>query len=285
MPEEVNAVTPVEGATPEVKAPETFNVDSLNKLEGDAFIGILPEEIRSKPYLKDVKNFTGLVKKLDGAQTLLGQRTMPGADATPEQWEAFLSKMRPEKPTDYVLPTIEGVDAEYVKNTVGSPIFTNLLHKAHASPYQAKILMEGLTQVLLTSEKEEKARQDKVLEDTTTQLFGDKKDLVLENGKKFLATTIPEAMRPLVNELDSKTLALVLGITDGVVRKYTGEDPYRSGGSGGSGTAQDTKESLVKEMQEIQKDPAYLDPYKDRVKNKELNIKMEDIRARMRKIL
>jgi len=246
---------------------------------------VLPEDIRNKPYVKDVKNFSGLVKKLDGAQTLLGQRNVPGADSSSEEWETYLNKLRPAKASDYVMPTVEGIDPEYLKSTVGSPILVDLLHKAGTSPYQANILMTGLANIVDQSEKTEKIRHDQVLSESAKSTFGDQADVVLANGKKFLAANIPEAMQPLLNEMDPKTLTAVLGITDSLAKKFTGEDPYRTGAGVGSGTSKDTKESIVAEMQVIQKDPAYTDAFKDKVKNAQLHSDMEKLRERLRKVV
>ena len=61
--------------------------------------------------------------------------TMPGKDATPEDWSAFYAKLgRPETPEAYELPLPEGDDGAFAKQVAP------MLHKAGITGEQAKSL-------------------------------------------------------------------------------------------------------------------------------------------------
>lgn len=263
-------------------APAAITVESLGAVQGDAFRALLPAEIQAKPYAKEINTFGDLVKKFDGATTLLGQRVLPDENTPPEKWGEFHSKFRPETPEKYEVGTVEGVAPEYVQKA--GPIVKivqNLLHKAGASSYQAKQILPGILKELFTAETRHSQLRDQSFAKLAGDLFGDKKDSVIQNGKTFLAAHLPENIRPLLESFDEKQLTVVLAATDALAKKFTGEDPFRGSGGGGGG-GQETKETLVAQMQEIMKNPAYSDPFKDRVKHKELNDKMEVIRGKLK---
>src|SRR3989304_2050233 len=77
---------------------------------------IIPEEFRSRAYLKEIaampqgpEAFQALFKKLDGSQQLIGKKTgIPAVDAPVEEWEKFHATLRPESPDAYEVKTREG---------------------------------------------------------------------------------------------------------------------------------------------------------------------------------
>ena len=79
----------------------------------DDWRAALPEDIRSEPSLKDIKDLTGLAKGYVHAQKLVGMDrskllAVPGEDAPEDAWNEFYDKIgRPKAPTDYRLPVEE----------------------------------------------------------------------------------------------------------------------------------------------------------------------------------
>lgn len=263
----------------------TITPESLGALQGDSFRNLLPEDIRAKPYVKDVNNFGEFIKKFDGAQSLLGQRETPDAAAAPEAWKGYHAKAAPKTADEYKFPeTIEGLDPEFVKKAGESKLLRPLLHSAGASPYQANILMSGFLKMVKAAEANEKTTKDAAFTKLSTDLFAGNKDAIIGNAKKFMATHIPENVRPLLDSMDEKQLTVLLALTDGMAKKFTGEDPFRGGGAGAGGGGGETKEQLIAQMQAIQKDPVYADPFKDRPKHAELLSKMETIRGKLKKL-
>lgn len=263
-----------------------ITAESLSALQGDSFRGVLPKEIAEKPYMKDVNTFGDFVKKFDGAQTLLGQRTTPDDKATPEQWREFHTKVAPKTPDEYKLPEkIEGLDEKFVKGALEAKWIRPLLHAAQLSQHQASVLYPAFLKMIAAAETADKKGGDERFVKLSSEVFKDQKDSIITNAKKFMATHISPEMQPMLESLDEKQLTLLIALTDGMAKKFTGEDPFRGGGAGAGGGGGETKEALIAQMQAIQKDPAYSDPFKDRPKHAELNAKMEAIRGKMKKLL
>jgi len=266
-------------------APAAITAEGLNAVQGDAFRALLPADIQAKPYVKEINSFTDLVKKLDGAQGLLGQRQLPDENTPPEKWGEFHSKFRPETPDKYTFDPVEGLDPKYTEKATGLvKIVQGILHKAGASSYQAKIFIPQMLKELFAAEQNMTTARDTRFTELSKSLFGEKKDEIIANGRKFLATHLPEKVKPLLESFDEKQLTAVLAVTDELAKKFTGEDPFRGGGPAGGGSGVRTEAQIVADMQVIFKDPAYGDPFKDKVKNQQLKDKMNVLRTELRKI-
>jgi hypothetical protein len=278
MPEPI-ATPPAAPATP------AFDAAVLNGLQGPAFHAVLPEEIRAKPYVKDINSFGDFVKKFDGAQALLGKPIVPGENATPEEWNAFFAKAgRPEKADAYVIPDIDGVPKEFVQKASEIGLLKQIMHAAGLNQQQAKVFASGFLKSIYDAEKAETAAADAAFEKTMDSVFGQDKQAILENGKKFLATTLPDAVRPYVAGLDDKAMAVVIAATDAIVKKHIQEDGFRGNGTPPPAAGADTKESIAAQMREVMAQKEYGDPFLNKTKHAELLLKMEDLRARLRKI-
>ena len=270
---------------------EQITAEGLNAVQGDAFRALIPADMQGKAYFKDVNSFGDFVKKFDGAQTLLGQRATPGDDATPEQWDEFFNKAgRPGKPEEYPLPEIEGMPKDFIDKAGKMLGLQQLMHQSGMNKVQAKRFLSGFLKQVYAGEKAEseaaikaKADGDAAFNKTLDEVLGKDRAAVVENGKKFLAGYLPDAVKPLFEKLDANQLAVVLAVTDGLAKKFTGEDPFR-GGTGSGGAGGETEQVLIAQMQEIYKDPAYADPFKDKVKHADLSAKMDAITAKLRKM-
>ena len=281
---EENIVNSAEQA-PGESAPAAFDTSALNSLEGDNFRNIIPESVRGKPYLKDVNNFGDFVKKFDNAQGMIGKPVIPSAEATPEEWDGFYNKLgRPTEPKGYDFGTVEGVPEEYVKNVQEVGVLKDIMHKAGLSPRQAKAFSDGFLKSIYKAETEQKTAGDEKFNKFMDTTFGQNKAAILENGKKFLATTLPDSVKPFLNDLDDKGLAVVIATADAIVKKHVNEDGFLGKGAPASGKGGDTEASITAEMRTILADPAYGDPFKDRTKHAALNEQMESCRTRLKNL-
>lgn len=62
----------------------------------------LPDAFKDKPWASKIKSQDDLYKQLDNLQTAVGKKALyPAADATPEEWDAYLAGMRPESAEAY----------------------------------------------------------------------------------------------------------------------------------------------------------------------------------------
>lgn len=264
-------------------AGEPITVEALSAIQGDDFRSLVPGDYKEKPYMKTINSFTDLFKNFDGAQALIGRNTLPTKDSTPEQWTEFHQKLRPETPEGYEIPSeIEGVPVEYLEKIKASEAkgLRQLLHSASLSPYQAKSVLTPLFQMMYAAEQAETKTKDASYETLTKELFGEEKETIKTNGLKFLHLNTPDNLKGLISGLDEKSLTVVLALANGLSKKVTGEDGFRGVGDG-TGAGADTYDSLLVQMQAIQKDEAWVDPFKDRQKHKELQDKMQVIRNKM----
>lgn len=267
-------------------APVAITAEALGAVQGDAFRALLPADIQSKPYAKEINTFGDLIKKFDGAQGLLGQRAVPDPNDPPEKWVEFHGKHAPKTIEEYKLAdAIEGVPPEYLTKATGlTNMVKSILFAAKASPYQARLAHTELMKVLYKAESGIKKQGDDAFIKLSGDLFGEQRDAVIANGKKFLAAYLPDNIKPLLEGMDEKQLTVVLAATDNLAKKFTGEDPFRGGGNGPGGSGGETKDQLIAQMQAIMKDPAYSDPFKDKPKHSDLNQKMEVIRGKLKKL-
>lgn len=265
--------------------PPAITAEAVGALQGDAFRAVLPKDFAAKPYMKDVNTFGDFVKKFDGAQTLLGQRVTPDENSTPEQWKEFHSKLAPKTADGYKLPeTIEGLSADLTKKALDAKWIKPLFHSAQLTPYQVSVLYPAFMKMIVAAETADKKVADEKFAKMSGDLFKDQKEAIITNAKKFMSTHIPAEMQPMLNDLDEKSLTMLIALTDGMAKKFTGEDPFR-GGSGGTGPGGgETEEQLIGQMQAIMRDPCYSDPFKDKPKHAELNQRMEVIRGKLKKL-
>lgn len=237
-------ITPPAGTPPpDANAPKLFK-------------DIVPAELHergwAKPFLdKPWSPELGveLSKKLDGAETLIGKKTLiPSADAKPEEIDAFLGKLRPEKPEDYEFKLGEKPDEGFVK------AFRESAHFAGLSKVQTARLVEKLTPHFQASAKAKsdaeaarEAEYAKVLGEMTGGADFSKKQARVMNAAREL---VPKEARAFVDKMDDKSLALFAVFADAVLSKYAGEDDFKADGPAGGGGGED-KAALTAELHKL----------------------------------
>lgn len=280
------AGAPPAGAPPAGAPPAGgFSVEVLNSLQGEAFRAILPEPVRTAGWMKDVNTFGDFVKKSEGAQALIGQRAVPAEDAKPEQWDAWFKQIgRPENPADYGVPVVEGVPKEYIEKIGEVGTLQKILHAGGVNKVMANSILSNLIKQTYTAEQAENQAAEAAHEKLMNETFKQDRQAVTENGKRYLAANLPANVVPFLSQLDDKQLAVVLAITDSVVKKFGQEDAFRGGNNTPAGGGVETKESLTAQMRAIMSQAEYQDPLKDKTKHAALQAEMEVIRGKLRKI-
>jgi len=266
-------------------APPAFSTEALNGLKGADFHALFPEDVRSKPYMKEINNFGDLVKKFDGAQTLIGKPIVPSAEAPQEEWDAFNTKVgKPKTAAEYVVNEVEGVPKDFIAKALEVGPIRQLMHDAGLSGRQGAKFAASFLKTIYTAEIAEKTEADARFDKLTTEAFGQHKQAIIENGKKFLSASLPDTVRPFVNELDEKALVVLIAATDAIMKKHVHEDGFKGKGTPPAGAGVDTIVSIQAEMSKIMTDPAYKNPFVDKLKNAELKTQMESLRIRLRAI-
>lgn len=222
----------------------------------------IPAEFHDREYLKpwldkpwNAETGAEVFKKLEGSQKLLGQRVpvIPAADAKPEDVEAFLSKLRPEKADAYDFKALGESKDELLLATLRESF-----HHAGADPRQVSRFLEKFVPVFAEREKAIAAEQKKLddaFNELVVQAHGADNAKALETTKAALEEFTPAALKPHMSKISNEALAIVSGVINNIVAKYGIEDKIKPGGAGGAGGAD--VEAMRAEMNALIAKPEY----------------------------
>lgn len=220
------------------------------------FSTVIPQEFHDRAYLKDFMDkpvapdtYKELFKKLDGAESLIGKKTIgiPEATASDEEWNSFYAKIRPDSAEKYEIQVGEGqkADPNVAKALQG------LFHKTGLSPRQAKALQEGYTGIIaeqIKAVQQTSAAKEVEFAKLTEATFGADREKVLARTKQMLTEFAPEKIKDFAGDIDNKSLVLLAAVLNGVHAKYRSED----GGPGkGAGTAVKSEGELREELRSV----------------------------------
>lgn len=215
----------------------------------------IPPEHRNKEYFKDI-TFDKLINEHVGLQTKLGQRPpvgVPGADATPEQIEAFYSQLRPKEASEYAFPETE-FSKEHGRDEAFQTAMKDVFFKAGISPHQVQILTEGydaVAQGLMAKE----AEKDTEFDNKITELYKDNRETVLNQTKELMKDHIPEELKAELPNLDNRALLMLTTTLASFHKKYIAEDGVGPGNRPATGDPV----ALREEAMAIMKSPEYKD--------------------------
>lgn len=211
------------------------------------------KDFADKPLDKDTG--LALLKKLDGAESLIGRKIgIPADDAKPEEVSKFYETLRPKTAEDYEFALGEKPDEEFVK------ALRVAAHKGGASKHTMKVLTTELGAVLKARAQkaaEQQAAADKEFEQLAATTFGADKDKVFERVKAALEENAPAAIKAHIGRLDDKSLVLVAGVVDAILKKYVPEDKLNGKGGGGGLTP----EAIREEARKLMGSPEYKDQF------------------------
>lgn len=161
MTEEVTEA-PVKN-TDNVEVEQPTEVGDVTKTLTTSWIDDIDEEYRTG--LEKFKSINDWAKSHKNLEQLVG-RKYPGADAKPEELEAFYKQIgRPDDAEGYSLPMVEGI--EY--NEEALKTFKETFHKAGLTSKQAQTIMEHYNQFvgeqIQGSEEQQRQAEQKRLEE------------------------------------------------------------------------------------------------------------------------
>jgi hypothetical protein len=225
------------------------------------FTSVIPEAYKDKPYMKEVTSFDKLFQDFDNAQSLIGQRQegldIPGADATPEQIQAYVDKIKPESVEAYTFPETE-YSKKFGRDEAFQGQMKELFHKAGLQPWQVNTLTEGYDAALFGKANEMASsaeNQAADFEKLAEGHFGEAKEEKLRIANEILKANTPEAFKEHLAKLPNESLMVLSGVLNNVYDKFMKEDDLNTGGKG---TATDTA-ALQEEARQLMADPAYKD--------------------------
>ena len=186
------------------------------------FMSKASDDIKGKPYLEGVDSPEKLFKLLDGAQTLLGKKTRPAADATEEEWSTYLDSIRVKSADELGISVDEKApDAQFKKDMVD--VFMN----ASLAPKQAQMINEGFAKAIEAFGKEAQELEKKnnaVFEETLTKIFGANRDNALKEADGIIDKFAPDDIKQALMSLDGQAKAGVAAVIYNLSHKYMRED-------------------------------------------------------------
>lgn len=227
---------------------------------------LVPQEFHDKGYLKDLLDkpqgpdtMAAVFKKLDGAETLIGRKIgIPAADAAPDEVEKFYSALRPQTPDEYEMPVDDKSDADLARE------IKTAMHEGRLSKHQAKLFLGALypsiqrrREAVMAAQKEQDAAFGQIVEQT----FGPDNVKVLEQVQTALKEHTPDALKPHLARLKNEDLAILIGVTHSILKKYASEDQLSGRGGAGGGAGPQTLAELKAAGEALMKTPAYRDAF------------------------
>lgn len=198
-----------------------------NAAGGDTGGFSVPEEYKDAGWSKNIKSYDDLWKMNANAQSLIGRKTIgiPSDKSTPEEWQSFFEKVRPEKAEEYGLE-LDGDDKAF---------YEKLFFDNGISTKQAKGIMgayqERMQQALAGLTSEEGFRQE------MQGRFGDKYEDTVKSLSALIAREASDADKKVLNAMPNNVLGIMYGIINSIKTRYAvnDSDAAKSGGSAASG--------------------------------------------------
>lgn len=219
----------------------------------------VPETYQGKDWANNIKSSDDMWKQMDGMQGLIGKKTVPGQDATDEEWDAFHSKLRPETAESYEF-NYGDIDPSNI-NQEEALTYKEGMHKLGLTQKQAQGLLELQMQVegAKTQTSEEKGAD---FTSKAKELFGDKAAEAIKIGNTYLRD-LPEEQQVAIQELPNDQLLSVSKLLNQLHNKYTREDSPNSGDTDPIRSSNDVLGDLTSAKQKLSKmdftSPEYAD--------------------------
>jgi len=245
---------------------ENATVMQMKDLIGEAG---LADRGWAKEYLDkplDKTTAAALLKKLDGAESLIGKRpAIPSRDAKPEELEKFFEQFRPDKAEDYEIPMEKDAkpDPDFLK-AVRAAFHAGGVNKVQAQKFLSTLMPElkARGEAMTKAQATAQAKKDQEFDALAKTMLGEQNKPTMERVRKLIGEHAPAAAKGLLDKLDDNHLVLMAAVIDAIHKKYAPEDDLKGSGKGGasSGSAGGPKEKRARAM-ELMKSKAYLDPF------------------------
>ena len=207
---------------------------------------VAPEDLRTKEYLKPyldkeaLEALPDLLKKLDGAESLIGKRpAIPARDAADADLDKHFGQFRPDKSDDYEIPLPQGAkpDLEFLKAT------RDAFHAGNMSKRQAALFLAKMTEFGKARDAAINAQRAKAAQEFDTlskTALGEQNKVVMERAMKAIRENAPAALKAHLDKMDDNHLVLMTGVVDAIMQKYMPKGDL-NGGAGAGGGAGDEK--------------------------------------------
>lgn len=237
----------------------------------------LPESIASKPYAHKYTSEDAVWKQIENLESLAGKKGyVPPSRENAEEYSKFQKQLLkevfqvPDNADAYEFETIEGFERSETLTKRAKELF----HKYDIPVDKAKALLKEYEMDLFEQQKTEATKSDEskkqeealkaqmakedaefdaLLKDMYGADFNKKTDIV----KQELATSLPDQLKPMLKDLDTRSMAILTSAIDSITTKYTGEGKF--GKTIATASPTDAVDTLRKELSSIVANEAYFD--------------------------
>ncbi len=251
----------------------------------------IPDSYKEKDFVKahlDKENpMESILSHYESLHTsALAPTTIPGDNATDEDWESFYSKTRPQDTSKYDLAEkLDFPESPEITTQVNNvradqlPKVKELMHKNGLTAKQAKALAEGFDnmqketiQKNIASSKAENDKMNAQFNDMMVSL-GPDREAAIQSAKEFMYNKIPKEILPAVQALPNEALVAMIATIHHVTKSKLKEDNFT--GTPSSVHAYSDPAEARSALHKAQADPAYHNKFDPR---------HEDVRAKVQKL-
>jgi len=230
---------------------------------GEAAFAI-PEQYADRAWAGNVKSLDDLYSQHDNVQTMIGKKSVPGADATDEQLQEYYGQLRPETFEGYDLQLPEGVEAEI--NTDDQNKYKEFFHSIGLTPRQANDLFQfhvGQEGEKAAGQQTAKFENEDAFNAELDKAYGSREegDAAIKIMLEHAILQSPET-KQLIADLPNDQLLAVLALTNSMHKKIPSKAEEGAPGTGeGAGKTVASMDQKVAAANKLRMDPKIKDPF------------------------
>lgn len=181
----------------------------------------IPDEYKEEGWTQNIKSYDDLWKMNANAQKMIGKKSLlPGETSTDEEWNGFISKMRPEKETDYALE-LEDADEK--------AFFEKAFFENGISKRQAAAIVSAYQQASkeVNEKMYDKAGYDKMM----SERFGDKSSEVQKSVTDLLEKELSKEDQAAIEAMPNNIVGVLYGVVNTLRERYAIKDSDLAAGA------------------------------------------------------
>lgn len=241
-----------------------------------SFEKLIPDTYKEKFFIKNALKTENpletILQGYDNIEKMLGQRQQvqfPTAETPPEQRKAFYAQLGvPETIEGYKVQAQQWDDndkqiGEFLTKAHNEPFMKDMMqifHGAELTNEQVNKIVNGYDRLFITHFRNDVAAMaqqaeasDAEFTEMSQQMFGDTAGQVMDIGNKMLKQFVPENIRPLIPELDNKSLMVLSGVLMNIHKQFMSEDNI----SIPTGSGVKSRADLIAEAEALMQRPEY----------------------------
>lgn len=186
----------------------------------------VPDEYKEEGWTNNIKSYDDLWKMNANAQKMIGKKSLlPNESSSDEEWNGFISKMRPSSETDYALE----FDDEQEK-----AFFEKAFYENGVSKKQAQAIAKAYKQAsaAVNAEMYDKSGYDKMM----SERFGDKSGEVQKAVTDLLTKELSKEDQAAIEAMPNNIVGVLYGVVNTLRERFAIKDSDLAAGNPSSST-------------------------------------------------